>query len=223
MSIEAPQQAKQPVSWGVGVLKVSWGAGVLDGLQLGAQHAKQLVSRTDSPMWAVRDRLNPRAEPAADAGAYGPLPYIDPTLASGPDPQPSGMSGRMWKVQHLCRVPQAKHAHERLTVRAAKSVSPLCRSRFSDSPTSRWGSPACRPARIQEAREGPMVKSDGSPIEIKSTMPRVERLLRRDSGIAEKPHSYPSGADTGPHRGTDRVGHGAGLQLHKNRPGRSRP
>ena len=62
-----------------------------------------------------------------------------------------GMSAGMWKVQHLCRVPQAKqagHTHELLTVRAAKSVSPLCRSRFSDPPMPRWGSPGCPPARI---------------------------------------------------------------------------
>ena len=114
-------------------------------------------------------RLNPRvvrAAPAGDAGAYGSLPYIDRTLASGPDPQPSGMSEGMWKVQHLCRVPQAKqakHAHELLTVRGAKSVSPLCRSRFRDPPMPRWGSPGCRPARIQETGEWPMAESDGKP------------------------------------------------------------
>ena len=176
MSIDLCQQAKQPLSWGAGVS----GPSTRSSRCLGPSH----------PCGLSGTRLNPRADraaPAGDAGAYGPLPYPDPTLASGPDPHPSGMSEGMWKVQHLCKVPQAKqagHAHELLTVRGAKSVSPLCRSRFRDPPIPRWGSPGCRPARIQEAWEGPMVKSDGSPIEIKSTMPHVERLPRRDSEIA---------------------------------------
>ena len=188
--------------------------------------------RPSHPCGLSGTRLNPRADraaPAGDAGAYSPLPYPDPPLASGPGPQPSGMPGGMWKVQHICRVPQAKqakHAHELLTVRAAKSVSGLCRSRFQIPPMPRWGSPGCRPARIQQAREGPMVKSDGSPMEIDSTMPHVVRLPRGLSEIRPKPPCTARGGDSQPDRGTDRVGRGQGNSSHKigrGAPGHSSP
>ena len=71
-----------------------------------------------------------------------------------------------------------------------------------------------------------MAKSDGSPMKIDSTMPHVVRLSRRDSKIAELCIRFTSGGDSQPHRGTDRVGHEAGLQLHKigrGAPGHSSP
>ena len=84
-------------------------------------------------------------------------------------------------------------------------------------------------AGLPESRRqgrGPWPSRMGSPMEIDSTMSRVERLPSRDSEIRKKPHSFASGADMGPHRGTDRVGWGEGISLHKigrGAPGHSSP
>ena len=66
----------------------------------------------------------------------------------------------------------------------------------------------------------------GSPTGNKSTMPKFVPYLSRDSAIAKLCMRFTLEGDSQPHRGTDRVGHEAGLQLHKigrGAPGHSSP